>query len=244
MGDIYVEHRLANRRLKVECFSPDQVRRDITCSINELKKLLKRNEACFTDEGLEIYFGNQIAYTIGGDFKYERASIAIVEALDAESVEYIRSGIEQFESIIALNKSFLNKIDKGDTIDSTYVEVKLKTVVPHTTTAGSLVMMRSILGATCHQCGQHHRYDAMPDHKLSPACPIEAAKKEMLDKGWVRLEDMSQIMAVLRSGIDTEAKAEHYGIWAPPWVKQALETFRSSGYADMSLEEYLSKMKP
>lgn len=245
MNDLYISQTLERyNRHQIRRLSVDVIRNEVDSSIRELIVMQHYNQACLADEP-EHYFRNPIAFSLENSVSEQKSShILLEESIEPGCLDRILQCSETLDDFIKLNTRFRKLIDSGNTLDSTYVNVRRRPITPRIKNVGSITMMKSIFGVTCIHCGQHHKFDSLADHQLSPACPIAADKKQMLDKGWVRLEDMAEIMATKRAGIETEAKVEHYGIWAPPWVKQALKSFRESGYAEMSLEEFLVKMKP
>lgn len=64
--------------------------------------------------------------------------------------------------------------------------------------------------------------------------------------GWVKLAgNPDVIQAIKEAGVPSDGLVVNWQTWVPRWVKDAVTLYqKSGGYADMTLAQFLQKMRP
>lgn len=111
---------------------------------------------------------------------------------------------------------------------------------------GVIYQVNLIDGAECDVCQSIRPVEDMAMHKLHPECRIQADQQKMSDKGYVQIENMTELLAIRSADITHEMCSTFWRMWTPPWVVEAIKSYNKSGpeYAGMTLAEFLCAMKP
>lgn len=159
---------------------------------------------------------------------------------DGSQYDNFRSKIEKFtldlQQIVKDQESFIEDVKASKQVHNRcYVD-----------RAGPIMSTSHILdGQVCQYCGAVYPSNKMARHQLSQICKIDSANRDLREQQWQPVEDGPEIRAIREAGIAMELRPNGFTMWAPPWVKDAMEQFkRNNGFAGMSLTEYLNKMKP
>lgn len=109
-----------------------------------------------------------------------------------------------------------------------------------------LIGINMVDGVTCTYCKQHICKSELDIHLLDPQCYLTTETLKVKEKGFEQIFDTREMIAVRQSVISEYKMVPSYlNFYVPPWVAQALKIYReSSGYAGMSLAEFLVTMKP
>lgn len=101
------------------------------------------------------------------------------------------------------------------------------------------------IGSECPKCGEIVSNSALKMHIASLRCMTDTANRDLRYGGWTELLSGSDISAIRASGIQCEYRPSGFAMWAPGWVRDALNAYvESDGMAGLKLHEYLAKMNP
>lgn len=63
-------------------------------------------------------------------------------------------------------------------------------------------------------------------------------------RGWVQIYGEDLVRTVRESGVPYDGMVMKQNTYVPRWVYDAIQNFQKNGYADMTLAEFLKKLKP
>lgn len=107
------------------------------------------------------------------------------------------------------------------------------------------IVARVFSGVLCPDCGYIINKSSFKQHRVSMKCMTDSSNRDVREAGYVELTTGPEMTAARVADIKIELRPSGYTMWAPPWVGDAVETYRrNNGFAGLSLGQYLAKMKP
>lgn len=108
--------------------------------------------------------------------------------------------------------------------------------------ANTISLFTVIDGIECPKCGDVVESSDLIPHQATYTCPMAEGKLAVKKNGYVKVHGQDAL--ALRRAINMPSMIipEMYGVFAPQWVMDAILNFHKTGYADLTLEEFLGKL--
>jgi len=156
-------------------------------------------------------------------------------------IEYFYSLADMYTQALEINEVALSTLKTTGKISEYIATFVREQSLPY----GAIKFERIVSNAMCEKCGRWIPHHSLSRHKSSRTCQAESTSKDVREAGYVNITHIRGIGRVLKADVGVVARPKSIEYWAPDWVAAAIKKYNDGGgFAGMSLDEYLDKMRP
>lgn len=161
--------------------------------------------------------------------------------LPTKPIEYFFDMAQVYTIMLAANENALAGLKATGKINAHIASFQQEPGWP----AGLIKFEKVNSNVTCDMCGRWVVQAHLSRHKSSRTCQAETTSKDVREAGYVNVTHARGISRILKADVGVVARPKAIEYWAPGWVAAAIERYNEGkGFAGMSIDEYLQKMKP
>lgn len=201
-----------------------------------------------TTDSLTATLGNLKAASIKEDlFNYNYAcAIEILNKSSPATIskfpskEFVRiEGEKAIMSFMSTNNVAMEMIKNNEKLN----DIPIIYVIEHSNDTVFAYKATIDTAVICKRC-KSIQLDDNSTHELSIACKDECEKFSMIERGYKIVTEEESEMLIKTKNVSYEYRPCGYVMWAPEWVRLAIDAFRNhdTDFAGMTLDEYLDKM--